>query len=203
MDATSEENPTIPLPHMSMAEIECFKTAICRKTKMMEFGAGGSTLLCIQEEGVSLVSVECDKNWINKLSEFRITQTALSEGRLHFHHADIGPTGEWGNPVGDSAITRWPNYWKDVWKEQPQLNFDCIFVDGRFRVACTLFAITKLQQDTTIIIHDFWSRDYYHIILKYLTCIATTDDLAIFCIKPNIDFTVLVQDLAEHVLDYR
>ena len=84
-------------------------------------------------------------------------------------------------------------------------NIDTVLVDGCFRVACILSVILNLSStdNTIILIHDFWNRDIYHTILKYLTKVDKIDTLGVFRIKDNVDLTLVKQeyDIYKYIVD--
>lgn len=189
------------LPRMTDAEINLLTYSFSRKKAVVEFGCGGSTVLCAQQGVSDIISVESDRNWIQAVAAQEVVQQKLASGGMHFIHADIGPTGEWGYPVNTDSIARWRTYWTAPWQLPVSQQVDCVFVDGRFRVACTLFALTKVRRDACVIIHDFWSRPEYHVVLKYLTCVAAVDDIGTFSIKPEIDLSALFDDLLTYAFN--
>ncbi|MCZ9877131.1 hypothetical protein OFP88_13935 [Brachyspira hyodysenteriae] len=60
-------------------------------------------------------------------------------------------------------------------------------IDGRFRVACVLNTILNCNKNIKIIIHDFFNREEYHILLNYLDTIEKSNSLGVFKIKENIN----------------
>ena len=62
-----------------------------------------------------------------------------------------------------------------------------MLIDGRFRVACTLNCILNTPPNCRIIIHDFWNRPNYHIVLPFLETKAKADTLGLFTKKERID----------------
>ena len=59
------------------------------------------------------------------------------------------------------------------------------------------------NKDAKIIIHDFWDRAYYHIVLEFLEVVERVDTLGIFRIKLDIDKKIVESILIEYefVLD--
>ena len=66
-------------------------------------------------------------------------------------------------------------------------DYDLVFIDGRFRVACTLQVILKCKKNIIILIHDFNDRPFYHILYKYLEVIYSINNLVLFSIKERIN----------------
>lgn len=63
---------------------------------------------------------------------------------------------------------------------------DTIFIDGRFRVACALSALLHCQ-NSTIMIHDFFNRQQYHIVLEFLDMIEECETLGVFKPKKRLN----------------
>jgi len=51
-----------------------------------------------------------------------------------------------------------------------------------------LQTILHCQKNTIILVHDFINRPYYHAILNFLDEIECADSLAVFKIKPDVNF---------------
>ena len=163
----------------------------------LEFGAGGSTFLALLNSNINITSIESDENWLNFLRSWAVILKYEHLKRLVFKHVDIGKTGEWGYPVSEDKKEFYPNYSSKIFEEKK--DFDLIFIDGRFRVACALTAILNCKNSTTILIHDYPIREEYHIVEKYLERIDTIDTLAIFKIKSDISF----EDVRADYLKYK
>ena len=107
--------------------------------------------------------------------------------RLNFIHVNIGKTKDWGKPLNDKKSDLLPNYSGVLDDTIINSKIDTILVDGRFRVACILNAILNCNKDVIILVHDFWSREHYHIVLNYLDTVSKVDNLGVFKIKKNVD----------------
>ncbi len=182
-----EDNPVSYPIALSDAEQKLLKKYLNKSKNYLEFGAGGSTFLAIQNHNLNIYSVESDLNWIKYLSSWKIMREAISRQKLHFKHIDIGATGEWGVPKDMSQKGNFYKYSFDIFENIPE-EFDTVLVDGRFRVACVLKTIIHCGEDTAILIHDYPEREYYHIIEKYLEIIENADSLYIFKKKSEIDY---------------
>ena len=190
-------------PEMTDAEIELFGRIIQGKKNLLEFGCGGSTVFTAMNKVPNIVSVDSDHAWIDKISNVDCIKSLLETGNIKFFHVDIGETTEWGYPKNDSKIREWHKYWLEIWKKINPEDVDCMLVDGRFRVACVLFGISKLASGVPIIIHDFWRRPHYHVITKYLFCIASVDNLAVFITNQNFVRNEMFEDLIRYSFDPR
>ncbi|MCK5359774.1 MAG: hypothetical protein KAJ95_04065 [Gammaproteobacteria bacterium] len=170
---------------MTNEEVTMLHSQMDRSSKYLEFGSGDSTVYASCVPSINTIdSVESSADFVNKMLKTNpAIQTALSMGKLEFHLIDIGVTGNFGYPVDDSKKHLWPDYSQNIFKKSS--NHDLVLIDGRFRVACTLQCILNEPKDCIIMIHDFWNRAEYHVLLKYLTLIDKVDTLGVFDITPE------------------
>ena len=178
-------------PIMTDKERKLFIDTIVDSKYYLEFGAGGSTFLALKTTNAKVFSVEADSNWINYMRKnyFIYEQELLF--RLVFYYIYIGEIKSISYPVDDSKQNNYPNYSSQIFKylgDDIINKIDIVFIDGRFRVACALNSIINVNKNTKIIIHDFFDRDYYHILLNYLDIIEKSDSLGVFKIKDNMDY---------------
>lgn len=187
---------------MSHDEQAVFDEYIKESRNYLEFGFGGSTLRAIQKSKANIYTVESSKDWINKMMEYFILRYSKDK-RLHIFHIDIGPTKAWGYPKSNDNQDLFEAYSSKVFESIDSKSIDLVLIDGRFRVACTLKTILSCHEnkDLKILIHDFWNRDYYHTVLKYLNTINKTDTLGVFTIKDNIDLAAIHSDYEAYKLE--
>ncbi|MBS0232901.1 MAG: class I SAM-dependent methyltransferase [Proteobacteria bacterium] len=166
-------------PSMTAMEINRYCELLNGATNILEFGAGGSTLLAAERPGLQITSVDSDPGWFAKLREKPAINRAEKEGRLRLLHIDIGPTGEWGHPIDDTKRELWPNYSNLPWEMLDQKP-DLVFIDGRFRVACGLCTALHAKPGQTVVaVHDF-ERRRYRALKFYLKKTEMVERLAIF-----------------------
>ena len=172
-------------PAMSLAEQRLIRHAAAGLQSGVEFGCGGSTRLLLEELGGSLVSVESDPLWLARLREDPVCRGAATARRWRGLHADLGPVGQWGWPRDPARHADGALYWDAPWMFCPTPNF--VLVDGRFRVACALAALARLEPEGIVAMHDFWGREHYRPILEYADLIGTTASLVLLARKPGRD----------------
>ena len=189
-------------PHMTPAETRLFEKYLLGATKYIEFGCGGSTCFAASFSHIhELHSVESDQAWLEKLRTESTIAKAVAEKRLHLHHADIGPVGAWGVPTSTLYAHKWPSYYWGIWESLP-FDADCILIDGRFRVACTLMALLYCTNENVhILIHDFTSRPEYHIVKKYLKEIEQVEDITAFAVNEHLDKTEVLLKLRHFIFE--
>lgn len=114
---------------------------------------------------------------------------AVKTSGYSFFLVDIGPTREWGPPDHGNDRILFPAYSANIFNLINKRDLDLALVDGRFRVACTIKIILECHanKNLTIMIHDFWNREEYHVVLRYLNTICKADTIGLFSIKTNID----------------
>lgn len=172
---------------MTQAELDLLHARIDASRNFLEFGAGASTVYAAGRHSIERIdSVESSAEFIDQqVRPHAPVAEAVAAGRLVFHIIDIGATGDWGSPADARSRHLWPNYPLSVFA-QP-LDHDLVLIDGRFRVACTLASILSTPPGCTIMIHDFWNRPHYHVVLRFLDVQARADTLAVFSKKPGLD----------------
>ena len=151
----------------------------------LEYGSGGSTFLALINSNAKVYSVESDSAWLTHLRTYKIIRNAEKDKRLHLEHINIGQTTTWGTPINGRLRINYPQYSMAIFNQLHKQPIDFIFIDGRFRVACTLAAVAHSSATTRIAIHDYTFRAEYHIVEEFLDIEQIQDTLVIFRQKPN------------------
>ena len=180
---------------MSSNEKKLFDKRIKNSHVYLEFGMGGSTFRVLQKSSARVYALDSSSEWISLMREYRQIRKMEKKERLSLFHVDIGPLKGWGRPIDNSHKEKFPNYSSDIFNLIKKDCIDTVLIDGRFRVACALKTIIECYQNKNlqIIIHDFWNREEYHILLIYLDSIEQADSLGVFKIKDNIDLDAVVE----------
>ena len=181
---------------MSKNERVLFDKLINKSRNYLEFGLGGSTIRAIQKSNAKIYTVESSPEWIGYMRQYTILRF-FENKRLFIFCVDIGTTREWGYPVTGKVQNTFDCYSSSVFESIDAKTLDLVLVDGRFRVACTLKIILECNKnnDLKILIHDFWNRKNYHVLLKYLDELGKADTMGIFSIKKNINLKSVKEDL--------
>lgn len=184
---------------MSSGEKAVFDETIKRANHYLEFGMGGSTLRAIQKSKAVIYTVESSPEWVAHMRGY-VSIRRSERTRLRIFPVEIGPVGNWGYPTSDEFKNRFESYSSGVFRSiHPEL-VDLALIDGRFRVACALKVILECHanQRIEIMVHDFWERSHYHLLLKYLDVVKRIDSLALFSIKQGIDLNLVRKDYDEY-----
>jgi hypothetical protein len=191
-------------PHMTWNEYLLFKK-ICRNAyTFIEYGSGGSTIYLLKHDK-KVFSVESNPEFYQYMNSIRLLKQAAGKN-LHFQFIDLGPTNKWGRPLTSEKSESWSAYYKKIWEKiDPYRDkIDVIFIDGRFRVSCCLYSILKVLaynwRETVFVIHDFWRRNKYHVVLKFLDVEKSETNLVSFKLKPNINIREVKEMLEEYNL---
>lgn len=131
-----------------------------RSAVILEYGSGGSTLMASDMTDKRIYTVESDRVWIDKLHAWYVGHPPASMPLLH--HADIGPTRNWGYPTDESTFRLWPGYAQGIWDHRDFLAPDVVLVDGRFRLACLLTVALRTKKPLTVLVDDYIDRPSYH-----------------------------------------
>ncbi|CAK7014599.1 MAG: hypothetical protein DESF_00586 [Desulfovibrio sp.] len=174
------------LPVMSADEISLLDK-YTPSGRVLEFGAGGSTVFFASREVQHIATVESDSEWINRLllGNALLRQCAKS-GRWQALHARIGATGEWGVPLSRRPSVAWLNYHQSVWSALDPSQLDFVLIDGRFRVACALQVLLRTAgRSVPVMVHDFSCREHYHVLLHFFDIIDAADTAVVLLRKDN------------------
>ena len=185
-------------PTMSSQEQALFISFVACAAQYFEYGLGGSTVLAARHVQRGVSGVDSSFEWVKSVSD-EISQHGCE---VSLRHVDVGPTGTWGNPVGTHYRDRFPRYHRAI-DDFDVRNIGFVFVDGRFRVACALYAASVCQLGVPVGVHDYFVRPEYSILQKRLKLIARSGSLAIFVRDPSISGRVLLRSIDEFAFDPR
>ena len=127
-----------------LQDLMAFTSFLTRDTIFFEFGSGCTSMIAKYYTKKSY-SVEGNKKWY---------EHGIKNG-LNIILKDIKPDGRglWCTPGTESTLEDWKQYFQAYKKEY---NANLIFIDGRFRVACALDIFGKINDDTLVLIHEFY-----------------------------------------------
>lgn len=184
---------------MSSGEKAIFDETIKGVSHYLEFGMGGSTLRAIQKSKAVIYTVESSPGWVAHMRGYASIKRS-EKTRLHIFPVEIGPVGNWGYPTSDDLEDRFEAYSSNVFRLINPGLIDLALIDGRFRVACALKVILECHANKRIeiMVHDFWDRPHYHLLLKYLDVVKRIDSLALFSIKQGVDLSLVKKDYDEY-----
>ena len=133
-----------------------FFTLILRTSKkFLEFGMGGSTLLAFKTLSIKkIVSVEHNFGWFKKISNFDGINNQIGK-RIFLDFINLGKLKK-NYPLKEN-INNFSIYSNQIFQKYEN-DYDFVFIDGIFRVACALQTILNCQNNVKIIIHDM---NYY------------------------------------------
>lgn len=192
-----------PLFHpfrMTRKEQKLFDRCVSESKNYLEFGMGGSTFRVLQKSQANVYSVDSSEPWIHMMKQYKFIKKML-QSRLSLIHVNIGPTHEWGRPLGESSKHLFPDYSKEVFNKIDSDEIDTVLVDGRFRVSCALSTVKECRnKDLKILFHDF-EREHYHVVLKYLDKVESADTLVVLKVKQQLDTEQLEQDYQKYAFD--
>ena len=168
---------------MPAAEAEVLRAAYEGAETILEYGSGGSTALAAMMEGKTVFAVESDHAWTTRMKAWFVANPPNAD--LHLHYVDIGPTKDWGMPVDDRAIRRFPDYALSVWDRDDFRHPDVVLIDGRFRVGCLLIVAFRITRPVTALFDDYGPRAVYHRVEEMLRPAAMIGRMARFELTPQ------------------
>jgi hypothetical protein len=169
---------------LPVAETALLCGAYAEARVILEYGAGGSTLIAGQVPGAKVFAVDSDPAWIARLSSRFAANPP--EASVVLHHADIGPVRDWGHPADRSGRARWPGYASDIWERPDFTAPDVVFIDGRFRLACFLTVLLRSQGMVTVLWDDYAERPAYHAAERFVLPVEVVGRMARFEIGPQV-----------------
>lgn len=180
------------VPRMSKEEIGLLDTCLnlCRG-QYFEFGCGGSTYRAALCPSIAhITSVESSQPWIDKVSNNPLVDETIKRNKLNFVYVDINTNDLcWGCPKDKSKINNWPIYSRSI--NNTHMIYDLVLVDGRFRVACALHALSALSSSSLLLIHDYTDRPQYHCIENFYDILVSVHTLTVFKKKQHYDDSLL------------
>lgn len=150
---------------------------------ILEYGSGGSSVLASEHPGKLVFSVESDHAWAIRL-QHEIDRRNLPSPAL-IYHVDIGPTGNWGRPLGPEAWTRFHHYPLAIWDEPFFRQPDVVLIDGRFRTACMVTVLLRTNKPVTVLFDDYTERPAYHSVEAFLKPAEIVGRMAVFEVEPR------------------
>src|SRR6185436_4035907 len=133
-------------PHLDKKEFKFLHQFVKNKKTVVEFGSGGSTIYFCDKK-LRVYTVESNPAFFRYMNSIPLIKRSLKKD-LIFRYIDIGPTDQWGTPTENEQANRWPQYYTGIWEDVLAKNDrpGLIFIDGRFRVCCCLYALIKIAE---------------------------------------------------------
>lgn len=182
---------------MTPVEVDLLSNFMSSSSSYFEFGMGGSTCLAATLVKSSIHAIESDAEWVQKV---RGTVEPTSKKKLRLEHVDIGKTGGWGTPIGRDYEHLFSGYSTAI-RNADVSSIDLCLVDGRFRVASFLEALSCLRGDAVIAMHDYQIRPEYHLIEEFARPIAKREQLSFFVRRPNVNLELVSKLATEYRLN--
>ena len=133
-----------------------------------EYGVGDSTIWVLKNTSSRIISVDTDKNWINKIN------TSKNKNRIDINWINLGEVENWS--FNQKA--------------------DVILIDGRFRVASFLFSLINAKEGSIIIFDDYINRCHYHVVEEILEIYNKCGRQAVFKV-PKVFNKQLAEELLQ------
>ena len=177
---------------------------------ILEYGSGGSTFLALELNVSSKIyACETDKEWLSGLCA-EIEKRGFSE-RFTPIFCDVGPTRVWGNPCFDERGTDlqrmnlFMNYSIRPWRvlRQNEESPTIILIDGRFRVACFLTALSFIKANCLVLFDDYTDRFHYHCVEEFIKPTIKIGRMAVFNVRPGMISAADYLLANRYLLDWR
>jgi hypothetical protein len=171
-------------PELTMPEKEAalLLSAYSSARSILEYGAGGSTVVAGNLPGKTVISVETDKDWVDALNGWFDANPPLSQVDVVW--ANIGKTRDWGRPASESAWRDFVKYPLEIWDLDGVPHPDVVLVDGRFRAGCVLATAIRCTQPVRVLVDDYKNRPAYHVVEPFVGKPKFTGRMAEFHLTP-------------------
>jgi len=113
-------------------------------SSVFEWGLGESSYIAAEVDVPRYGGVDSDAAWVSAARD-------KSPQHFRFHLGDIGPTGNWGRPVGGDHPKAYINY--QFTPLATEKAFEVYMVDGRMRTACALVAVNICTERCAVSMH--------------------------------------------------
>ncbi len=150
---------------------------------ILEYGAGGSTVMASEIPGTQVWSVESDAAFLDNIRRWFEANPPKAE--MHLRHGDIGPTGKWGAPAAQGSWRKWHKYPLGVWDDPAFQQPDVVLIDGRFRAACYLAVLFRTAAPVTVYWDDYVERPRYHEVERFGAPAEIVGRMARFEVEPT------------------
>ena len=150
---------------------------------ILEYGSGGSTVLAGELLGATVYSVEGDLDWAARMQAWFDENPPLA--RVHLHPVDIGKTGKWGRPAASDGWKRYHTYPISVWDRADFQHPDVVLIDGRFRAACLITTMLRIERPVTVLFDDYVDRQAYHAVEDFVEPVETRGNMVRFDLEPR------------------
>lgn len=192
------------MPHFDQDGLTHFMGRLSESISYLEYGCGGSTFQAARLRK-EFVSIEGDPFFLRAVRKKILDDFGQISGNLIY--ADIGLTGKWGYPLLKkptiARLRRWRDYAEKPWRLIKSIP-DLILIDGRFRVHCALYSISKTRNhEVEILFDDYERRDHYREIEKFAQLTQMQGRMAVFRPKVSIDIADLHSSIEKYSRDYR
>jgi hypothetical protein len=166
-----------PNAGMPLSEMRCLERSLRKSKRFLEFGMGASTRLAFRAKVPEILSIDSD--WtLGQALDLAWKSRKRPIGQIFsFIHVDFGKIGDWGYPVGDEDLSRGRRYAFAFLDGAPP---DLVLIDGRFRVACFLALISRIDTPIRILWDDYFDRPWYHSVEEFLAPSRRFGRLAVF-----------------------
>lgn len=190
------QRPELTMPDLEAAHL---RAAYERAKVILEYGAGGSTVMAAEMPGKTVFSIETDQGWVDMMTSWFDQNPSPSQPEIIW--SNIGTTKAWGRPANERHWREYAKYSLEFWSLEGIPHPDVMLVDGRFRAGCILAAAFRCTQPMTVLVDDYARRDSYHAVEKLVGAPRLIGRMAEFQITPTpipsehlLEIISLIQD---------
>lgn len=188
------------------------KTMINRKgSTYLEWGTGVSSQWYPTLVSGQVIALDNYPQWCDEVRGNPMVKCLTEKYDFHLHciqfpkRADGSEMslGQWGYVSPEDVLPAGRAYTDSidlVMADRDFKVFDVIMVDGRWRPACAIKVLNYMNEDSVLIIHDFWPRESYWKVLEYFEVIGRARTVVVLKAKVEVMKWDNVSTLYTHFL---
>lgn len=195
MNPQSTLNPGCSIMVNNIGEERLLLSHLKPHMRVLEFGSGLSTNV-IAKMVRQVVSIEYDNKWYNDFKPFADPNATIL----------FVPANKQEGPGQDGTLQEYENYVMSALPYASTEKFDVVFIDGRARVDCAMYAMKfYLKPGGLVFIHDYkhpqqqYRRPEYEVVEGFLTLQKHVFAMACFTIKGQESSYLVDEPLANNI----
>ncbi|MFN6208211.1 MAG: hypothetical protein ACK49R_17420 [Planctomycetota bacterium] len=147
----------------------------------------GPALWMLRETAAEVVVVESDAERLQQFAHCLETpEFNEMAGRARLVSSDLRGFGSWRELMTPEDRQQVGDYLAAPWKfrlGQP----DLLLINGRFRVACFLYALLQAEPGTRLLVRGYRQQDKYHVAEEFCPVAEACGDDVLFLVPEEID----------------
>lgn len=180
-----------PMPWMTLAERMMISVNLRPVHVMLEWGSGGSTHF-FSKQVLIYYSIEHSRGFYESQAS-----SVQKLRNVDYRLVEVKPGANgWRGFLQPGTYRQFKEYVQEIDRLGVRA-VDRVLVDGRARIACAVYSLRYLRQDSLVFIHDFAKRELlraYNKVFIYFEMVSKVDELVVLRPKLNMAGYVVPDD---------